>query len=277
MKNRRYETHLLIRRDKLCPFYFRLIENAVDSICNWHKNIEVILITQGMGTIRYGNRDLDFRAGDIIVVNSETLHWLYSKQGMSFYYLIIDESFCIENGITTDNRVFVPLFQKEETKSLFEAAAGELTVYYNEKKTVDSCQIQASKVRLSVLRLLIDLCENHSTIRETQIRDKKHSEDYVKKVIAYMEMQYKERVTLDSLATMCGITKCYLAREFKAYTGQTVLTYLNMLRCKNAEASLAAGMSVTETAYECGFESVSYFSRTYKKLMGTLPSKSMKK
>ncbi|MBQ8432508.1 MAG: helix-turn-helix domain-containing protein [Clostridia bacterium] len=64
---------------------------------------------------------------------------------------------------------------------------------------------------------------------------------------------------------VCEITECYLAREFKSYTGQTVMTYLNMVRCKNAEICLAEGKSVTETAYECGFESISCFSRTYKK------------
>jgi AraC-like DNA-binding protein len=36
---------------------------------------------------------------------------------------------------------------------------------------------------------------------------------------------------------------------------------------------MAEGMSVTEAAFECGFESLSYFSRTYKKIMGVSPSK----
>ena len=30
-------------------------------------------------------------------------------------------------------------------------------------------------------------------------------------------------------------------------------------------------MTVTETAFACGFESVSYFSQTYKKIMGVSP------
>ena len=92
----------------------------------------------------------------------------------------------------------------------------------------------------------------------------------------YMEYRYNEQIGLDDLAKFCGITKHHLSREFKRFTGQTVLTYLNTLRCKSAEVCLSEGMSVTETAFECGFESVSYFSRTYKKIMGAPPSAAKK-
>ena len=76
-----------------------------------------------------------------------------------------------------------------------------------------------------------------------------------------------------SIAAMCGITKYHLAREFKRITGQTVLTYLNALRCKKAQLLLSEGKTVTEAAFESGFESLSYFSRTYKRIMGAPPSR----
>jgi len=72
---------------------------------------------------------------------------------------------------------------------------------------------------------------------------------------------------------MCNITKYHLIREFKRYTGQTICTYVNILKCKRAEAFLVQGLTVTETATECGFDNVSYFSQVYKKIMGISPKK----
>ena len=80
-------------------------------------------------------------------------------------------------------------------------------------------------------------------------------------------------LSLDTLASLCGVTKFHLMRQFKQYTGQTIFSYLNHLRCQNAELLIAEGNSITEAAYASGFESLSYFSRTYKKHMGTAPSK----
>ena len=63
-----------------------------------------------------------------------------------------------------------------------------------------------------------------------------------------------------------------MSRDFKKYTGNTVFEYINISRCKTAATLIASGMSVSAAANECGFENLSYFSRTYKKYMGKLPS-----
>ena len=96
---------------------------------------------------------------------------------------------------------------------------------------------------------------------------------YVKSVIEYINANYSREVNLDELASLCGITKFHLAREFRKITGQTILTYTNILRCKKASVLIAEGKTVTEAALDCGFDSLSYFSRTYKKIMGNPPSK----
>ena len=54
------------------------------------------------------------------------------------------------------------------------------------------------------------------------------------------------------------------------------LEHLTRLRLRHAEAALSGGASVTEAALTAGFESLSYFSRTYKRLYGHPPSKKSK-
>ncbi len=265
-----YEHHIDIRKNKICPFKVDFLKDYRPLTCNWHENIEVMLITEGEGVIFYGNKEKSFKKGDIVIINSGVIHRTYCEKGFESYFIIIDEGFCLENGLSAVGRVFTPIFRSDNTKRLFEAVVKE------EKADRKATPVGGAKMRLAILDLLIDICENHSEMRGQKEKHERASEQYVKKVMVYIGDHYSEDLTLDSLAELCGITKHHLAREFKAYTGMTVLTYLNLIRCKNAEGCLLAGNSVTDTAVECGFESISYFSRTYKKIMGKSPSKTIK-
>ena len=90
--------------------------------------------------------------------------------------------------------------------------------------------------------------------------------------MVHINENYTNPIGLEKISEIMGINKSYLSREFKKYTGQTVHTYINLVRCKKAEQCISDGMTVTEAAMECGFETLSYFSRTYKKLMNASPS-----
>ena len=46
-----YENHSKIRQDKLCPIKISFVKNHFDYFCNWHENIEILLITGGEGAI----------------------------------------------------------------------------------------------------------------------------------------------------------------------------------------------------------------------------------
>ena len=78
---------------------------------------------------------------------------------------------------------------------------------------------------------------------------------------------------LEDLANEAGFSKYHFARLFKEMTGQTVLNYVNFLRCNHARSLLASGKyNVGESAIQSGFSNLSYFSRTYRRMMGELPS-----
>ena len=267
----KYESHQNIRQDRLCPFRVHYECRIFNSICNWHQNIEIILILSGSGTIHYGTENLAVYPGDIIVVNSNVLHCVQKSDNIRYHCIIIEEDFCKENGIFTNQLLFEQHFRCDRTQALCQNAAECCNRY-----SADETPLNAAKTRLAVLSLLIDLCENHlvsQSILDGQANSQRISEMHVKKAASYLEAHCTEQVSLDYLAKLCGISKCHLSREFKRYTGQTIMTYVNLIRCMRAQQSIASGKTVTEAALLWGFESVSYFSRVYKKLMGSLPSK----
>ncbi len=272
MSEQVYEHHLTIKQDKLCPFIFKSLNKVRDSVCNWHANIELLLVTDGEGHMQYNSDDIYLQKHDIIVINSGDLHRVYSNSFISFDYIIIDESFCRENGINTKDRRFERIFRCEETERLCRYAHERFKDYKSDKSP-----IKTALLRLAVLELITELYSDHSSSSFSGGESSRSPQDYVKKALEYLAIHFTEPLTLEDVAGVCGITKYHLAREFKRFTGQTVITYINILRCKKAEVCLSGGMSVTEAACESGFDSISYFSRTYKKLMGISPSEKKNK
>lgn len=264
-----YEHHTTISKDRLCPFKMGFHDDTQNVACNWHKNLEILWIEEGSGNIQYGKRFLEVSQGDIILVNSEVLHRPYSDGPMQHGFIIIDEQFCAENGVSTAARTYAECFRDAETEKLIHKAVERMKEYKN-----GGDYLSAARARAAILELVIDITARHSCRREEGTEKPNPSEAYIKRVIGYLNENYTEHISLEELAKLCGITKQYLAREFKRATGQTVCTYTNMLRCKKAGLALSEGASVAEAAMESGFESLSYFSRTYKKMMGTVPSKS---
>lgn len=261
-----YELHLEIKQDKLCPIHYIHFYNLKSSICNWHRNIEVIRFEKDC-ILLIGDREYALHQGDMAVVNTNALHQLHAEEFPDFYTLLIDADFCIENGIDTDNIYFTPVFHDPECFALHQKSTEAFLQYKETDQPLD-----ATALRIALLQMLSHMCKYHTEPVENIKTAVTPAEEYVKTVIGYLTNHYAEQISLDALAKMCGITKYHLTRKFRDCTTHTIMDFLNALRCRQAETFLRQGLSVTETAEKCGFDSIAYFSRTYKKYMGISPS-----
>ena len=96
----------------------------------------------------------------------------------------------------------------------------------------------------------------------------------LKAVLDFMEDNYTAPLTLDELAAAVHMSPRYFCRFFREMTHRTPVDYLNYLRVEHAARLLASsGVSVTEAAYSCGFNDLSYFIKIYKKYKGITPGK----
>lgn len=248
-----------------CPFKIKFLKNSRNSTSNWHKNPEIIYVDKGEGTLQNDGKSYSVKQGDMFIINPETVHHIFSETGIDYYFIIIDEEFCTQNGIAIGNYSFSVEVNDNITKEKFLKVVKETESY-----TESYNDISPAKVRGAVLELLIDVCEKHSE-KKIESREKV-AVDYVKKALEYINDNFRNDISLDEIAEHIGINKFYLTREFKRFTNQTVFFCINSLRCKNAESMLQKGATITEAAMMSGFESVSYFSRTYKKIRGYSPS-----
>ena len=111
---------------------------------------------------------------------------------------------------------------------------------------------------------------------------KKETEQSARKVIPKRISESKDIIdrffsdstlSVAALAKNAGISEAYFRREFKACFGTSPIEYIRNVRIENAKMLLRSGLySVSEIATESGFDSISYFSSTFKKLCGITPS-----
>ena len=267
----RYEHHAAITQNKLCPFKLGQTVEIVEDVFNWHKNIELIMVTAGEGFIRYGADEIRLEMGDVCLVGSNVMHRLYSSERFEFYYLILDERFCEENGIDVERYTFQERVRDVKLNSLYFAMIDKFRI-----KEISEDPVSVLGLRSAVLDLLFYVFLHYSKQIEKE-NTPTRADEFIKRAVTYLGMHYTEDITLEDISSYCGVSRFHLAREFKNNTGQTLFEYVNMLRCKKASLLLADGKTVTETAYACGYDSISYFSRVYRKRMGMSPSKQKQK
>ncbi|WP_167859394.1 helix-turn-helix transcriptional regulator [Paenibacillus cymbidii] len=98
-------------------------------------------------------------------------------------------------------------------------------------------------------------------------------EKIVHDVIAYLESQYMNEVTMDALAARIHLHPTRMMKLFKELTGMTIFHYLNQFRINQAKLLLYLNkeLPVAEIGARVGFKQPSHFSRNFKEIVGLTP------
>lgn len=231
---------------------------------NWHESIEIIYVDDGSGYVICDFEETQVNRGDIFVINSNVLHAFKTDTHMSFYYLIIDSNFCKTNSVD----VFQILFENKICDS--RAVAMFETILHTVNNKSD---FYVAKVRAKVLDFLVFICETYSkAIDKTENRYNKNF-DYIKKSIVYIRDNIGDKITVDTLSQISGMSKYHFIREFKRITHYTPIMYINSVRIETAKKLISGGkLSIKEVCERCGFDNLSYFTKIFKRYTGITPS-----
>ncbi|WP_141603911.1 bifunctional transcriptional activator/DNA repair enzyme AdaA [Terrilactibacillus laevilacticus] len=101
-----------------------------------------------------------------------------------------------------------------------------------------------------------------------------HSDYYfVEQVSSIFEKKYMLPLTLDQVAHQIGYSKYHLLRLYKKVTGKSLMSDLTFFRIqKSIELLLSSSFTITQIAYDVGYQSTSQFNVVFKRKMGCTPS-----
>ena len=121
------------------------------------------------------------------------------------------------------------------------------------------------------LILFIIRCQRyeHNVIKEIDVDNQ-----LMQEIATYIYENYDKKLSLDDMSNRFHISRSYLSKKFKAVTGFGFKEYIVNVRIKNAcRLLLETNKSITDIAFECGFNDSNYFGDAFRHVKGISPNK----
>ncbi|GMO62817.1 MAG: AraC family transcriptional regulator [Treponemataceae bacterium] len=236
---------------------------------HWHDCFEILLLSKGGMFVSVDDTLYETFPGDLIMINSGAIHsFLDSRhnttyQGFQFDITFFDESFIGLRDTIFKNPV---LSKKSVHKGVSEQWRNLLCNIAQEYATKQIGYQLAIKTKLYELMLLI--------LRESPDAGSENLPAKSKQLFSFILKNYGDtELSLEGAAFALHINKFYLSHSFKKYSGQSFHAYLTKIRVNFAKQYLSESkMSVTDIAFNSGFNSLQTFNRVFKTQTGFTPS-----
>lgn len=227
-----------------------------------------------------GDKKIIAKEGDLIIFNNVELHTILPDKRENLILVAI--YFLPEllykpgsNGICLE--YLKPFFcRNEEFNNLIPSVEVKKhglqtlikNIYYEIANKKDYYRLSAITLLQEVLiKLLYYYNNGNSHLNSDLAYNKKLADiDKLKATFVLIMNNYNHNITLEDASGSAHMSPHYFCRFFKKVTGTTFKEYLLRIRIDKAkELLIQYNMSVTEIAYQVGFENLSYFFRVFKR------------
>jgi len=246
---------------------------------HWHEHMEFLFFVSGTGIIECGSNPIAFQAGDLCVLNSNELHYgISTSEDLSYYAMIVDISLLLSHAAdAVETKFITPILRN---RILFQnRIPDDEAVNRHMQAIIRELGEQELGYELSVKShlygLLTLLVRNYvATLHELdEYRDKLKELERLAPVFAYVDEHYGDKLTVQLLADIAGLSRYHFSRLFKQATDKSLVEYVNLVRINKSEELLRnKTMNISEIALATGFSDIYYFSRTFKKLKKVSPT-----
>mgnify|MGYP006288769729 CR=1 FL=1 len=254
-----------------------------------HDFFEFFLLTEGRLEHAIDGEERVLEKGDIVMLSPAHVHsfrclgdgpvrsyqvlFMPSLLGAGSEYLRRDKSFA--------ELIFMVPFYEDGCMVFRLSGKPLLKVQTLFREMLEECSGKQKGYRAAVKAKLTDLL---ITVARTYDKEKDVNPHITKRMsgtadailgsVSYIEEHFAEDLKLEEVADHCaGVTKEYFSTVFHNITGTTFSQYIAGLRIARAKELLTASdQKVISVCFDSGFNDLSHFNRTFKKLTGVTPS-----
>jgi AraC-like DNA-binding protein len=142
------------------------------------------------------------------------------------------------------------------------------------KQLLESGPILSPKQYEAVIKMLEIFARHISEVAaKVSISPELNEPDGIKKSRDYIQKHIDEKITLDQAASVANMSASHFCRVFKKATDMNFSEYVARHRVEKAKEMLVeSNYTMAHIAYDCGFNSVTDFNRTFKKITGITPT-----
>ena len=223
---------------------------------HFHHKIELFVLKSGELNVAVNGVEYNLTSGSIALFNSYDVHsYNYQSPNLKGFCLIIPPDsvsrfFDRNKNKTTKNPV---IFNENLTSE----------VYFLIEKYVKN---QNNKqVEIASIELILSLIE--SNLEFIEIDADKDSHLLVKKILTFVNENFKGDVSLKTVAKSLGYTDAHISRVFNKYVKKSLTEYVNELRLGEVEKIITTkNKPITQAVFDAGFKSLQTYYRTKGKI-----------
>ena len=233
---------------------------------HFHKNFEVLLVIGGSCTYTVGSDTFDLQTGDAILVLPFQVHRFTVAADSAVRCVTFSELLILTFAKQLQKKkLLYPVFRPSPATARF--FLDSMTELFGTR----SCNIRvpnAKRMRLKGLLYTI----GGEIVEQTTPVDVGSADMVVMDVVNYIEDNFKADISLRDVAEAKGYNYQYLSRIFNHTFGINFKTMLNQYRTSYAlELLRDSDLSLTEIAFESGFQSVRSFNYVFRESLGSSP------
>lgn len=255
--------------------------------CHWHAALEFERVVEGEMAFQANGTRFTIQRGEGVYLASNTLHsgWLEHAEDCEYQVVRIDPSLL---GGLAGTRLFgdfvQPLLLDPRMAFLHlkldEPWQEDLLDRIGTFQTMTDAaepgwEIDAMERIFGIWRLIHRFAETFPR-QEIHIRDgafPTRDVERMRRALTFIEERYAERMTLADIAESMSLSEGECCRLFRRMLRTSPMEHAISCRIRESLSLLAAGrLSVTEIALQTGFSGSSYFTETFRRVMGMTPS-----
>lgn len=256
---------------------FRYKDERFDAPWHFHPEYELTYIVKSNGIRFVGDSVMEFEKGDLVLLGSNLPHcWknMETQNEQAESVVVQWKNDLLGNG-WLDASEFLPI-----KKVLMSAARGiKFDSSSNEKamlllnKMPELPPFEKVIALLTILNFLA-ASKNYELLSAPNFSPKlnQKTSNNIDRIQGYVAKNYRSRITLKDVSSLVAMTEETFCRFFKKSFNKSFFTFLNEYKVKLAcKLLIESNKQVSEIAFECGYESLPFFYRQFKKFMGCSP------
>lgn len=244
--------------------YYHIVKNILLGTCYMHNHqfVEIELITAGSGTQVINGKSQKVYPGCISILTPADFHSYTLSDGIEMEILSLKFN---ADFISDDIRKMILNRKNAVTLCLSECSQKKI-------KYIGDTIIRRSKLCAKFNNVIIRNCiecicalilgehtKNNAYANDDSVDDK------CQRALSYIHLNFKQKITLDDVASHIHMTPTYFCTYFRQQTGTSFVNYINKLRVQLAyDLITQTDMTLTQIYYESGFKSYTHFSKIFK-------------
>ncbi|MBI9100963.1 MAG: helix-turn-helix domain-containing protein [Spirochaetales bacterium] len=246
-----------------------------------HDFSELVIVSGGEGIHFIGDEEYLIRSGDIFIIQGERAHGYDHIEGLTLYNIIFDPDLFNSIGEDLDEiRGYHALFKWEPRlrsvnnfESRLRLPPSELDYVLNLVENIEK-EIEKKRegYRLMSKVLFLELCGFLSRRYTHSSRQGLVDLSRIAGILTFLENNVNRFLSIGEILEMAGLSESTLQRLFRKTTGFSPMEYHKRLRIRKVcEVLRHSDKTVTEIAYDLGYQDSNYMTRQFRAVTGHTP------